>query len=308
MKYVHHLLGLLLLSLLTACANIDPSEIGLIIERAGSNRGVHDIPTVSGYTSYNPLTEDVIQFPGTVQTRVWTASPHEGQTIDESITFQSSEGVPVNADVALSYHVDAAHAGRLYTRFRLTDLSVLTDGYVRNLVRDAMVERAAAVAVHELYGAGKSRVLNEALTAVRERLGHDGFVIDQLTYQGQMRFPQTIVDSINRTAQAQQDALQAQNQVAIREAEARQRVAAAEGAARVQHTEAAAAADALLTRAAADVRYREMLSTAEAAANQRLAASLTPQLIELRRIERWNGVMPQFQTGGTPLIQFPAAR
>lgn len=282
-----------------SCTLVEPGHVGIRIERAGANRGVQDLPIVSGWVAYNPISEQIVEFPTTVQTRIWTQSPHEGQSIDESITFQSSEGVPINADVALSYHVDAAHAGRLYTRFRTTDLTQLTDGYVRNLVRDAMVERAAAFTVHDLYGVAKTRMINDALDLVRERLGRDGFVTDQLSYQGALRFPQNIIDSINRSIQANQDAQQAQNQVAIREAEARQNVAQAEGEANAQRARAQGDADSLLIRARADAQQRELMAIAQAHANATLASSLTPAVLEFRRLERWDGHLPQVQ-GGTP--------
>ena len=62
----------------------------------------------------NPITEQLVTFPTSVQNVIWTATPHEGRNIDESITFSSSEGVNVNADVSLSFHIEpnlAPHFG-----------------------------------------------------------------------------------------------------------------------------------------------------------------------------------------------------
>ena len=57
--------------------------------------------------AYAPQT---ITFPTSVINVVWTQSPHEGNPIDESITFSSSEGAPINADLALNALSDGSTA------------------------------------------------------------------------------------------------------------------------------------------------------------------------------------------------------
>lgn len=299
----------------SSCTLVEPGNVGITIQRAGANRGVQDLPTVSGWVSYDPFTETVIEFPTTVQTAVWTATLHEGAAQDESITFSSVEGVMVSSDVALSYHVDPMHAGRLYTRFRTVDLNSLTHGFVRNVVRDALNEVASQMSIQAIYGIGKTRMLVDTLARVRERMTgvcptpapqhacSDGFVIDQLSFQGALRLPPNVVEAINRSIQATQDAASAQNRVAQIEAEARQLVAQANGAAEASRAAAHGAADSLLIRTAADAQNRTIMAEAQATANTRIAASLTPAVVEFRRLERWNGVLPIVQGGNaTPMI------
>jgi hypothetical protein len=43
-------------------------------------------------------------------------------------------------------------------------------------------------------------------------------------------------------------------------------------------------------------------SEAEAAANAKIAASLTPELIEKQKIEKWKGEVPQVQGSATPIV------
>src|SRR6202023_1111391 len=80
---------------------VDAGHVGIRVKLAGSDRGVQDMPVVTGWIVYNPLTEQIVLFPTSVQNVVWTPSAHEGQPFDESITFSSSEGVNVNADIGL---------------------------------------------------------------------------------------------------------------------------------------------------------------------------------------------------------------
>lgn len=293
----------------SSCTLINPGHIGLEVNRSGANRGVQDMPIVSGWVSYNPITETIVEFPTTTQTVIWTQNPHEGQPADESITFSSREGVTVSSDVALSYHVDPAHAGRLYTRFRTTDLEQLTNGYVRNLARDALNENASQLPIQEIYGAGKTHLLEQSLAWIRSHLGADGFIVDQLSFQGALRLPPNVVDAINRGMQATQDAITAQNRVAQVTAEAHQREAEAEGAAAAARTRAQGDADALLIRTRADAQNRQLMATADAEANRTIAASLTPEVIRYRQLMRWDGRLPTVQgTGSMPMLQLEAGR
>src|SRR5512140_1916923 len=122
----------------TSCsARVDAGHVGIRVKLAGSSRGVDDIPVVTGWVFYNPLTEQLVMFPTSVQNIVWTKDPHEGNPHDESITFSSQEGVNINADIGLSFHIEPTMAPHLYLRFRKNDLTELANGYVRNAVREA---------------------------------------------------------------------------------------------------------------------------------------------------------------------------
>ena len=55
---------------------IDAGHVGIRVKLAGSNRGVDDIPVVTGWVFYNPLGEQLIMFPISVQNIVWTRDPH----------------------------------------------------------------------------------------------------------------------------------------------------------------------------------------------------------------------------------------
>ncbi len=136
------LFGLYLL-LNATLTRIDAGHVGIRVRLAGSARGVQDIPVVTGWVLYNPLTEQIVSFPTSVQNVVWTKSASEGRTVDESITFSSQEGANVNADIGLSFHIDPDKAPHLYLRFRQPDMMILADGYVRNAVREAFNDAAS---------------------------------------------------------------------------------------------------------------------------------------------------------------------
>src|SRR5262245_20836348 len=170
------------LILMSSCmARVDAAHVGIRVKLAGSSRGVDDIPIVTGWVFYNPLTEQLIMFPTSVQNITWTKDPHEGSPRDESITFSSQEGVNINADVGLSFHIEPKQAPHLYLRFRKNDLVDLSNGYVRNAVRENFNVVASQMPVQDIYGAKKAKLVADVTQRLQELLAKDGFVIDQLT-------------------------------------------------------------------------------------------------------------------------------
>jgi regulator of protease activity HflC (stomatin/prohibitin superfamily) len=276
---------------------VDAGHVGIRVRLAGSDRGVQDMPVVTGWVLYNPLTEQIVLFPTSVQNVVWTASVNEGKPVDESITFSSSEGVNVSADVGLSFHIEPGLAPRLYGRFRLNDLTILSDGYMRNTVREAFNDVASKLPVQDIYGAGKSRMLGEVTQKCRDVFGKDGIVIDQLTINGALRLPQNVMEAINRAMEATQNAIQSRNRVAQVEAEATQAITQAHGQAEAARQKAQGDADALLIRA-----------RAEAQANETIRLSMTGAILQYRALERWDGKLPQVSSEKLPLLTFDLSK
>lgn len=275
------LVGIILLvsNMLT---RVEVGNVGLRVNLAGPARGVENVPVVTGWVWYNPFTEQIVEFPTRVLSVTWTRDRNEGGGFDESITFASAEGLTINADVGFAFHIEPSMAPRLYTRFRQADINVLAHGYIRNLVRDALNEVASTMPVQDIYGAKKGKLLSESRARIAEVFEKDGIGVDQLTFAASLRMPESVEQAINRTIEQNQAAIAAQNRVAQVEAEAKQKVAQASGE-----------AEAVLTRA-----------KAEAEANRMITQSLTPALMEYKRLEKWDGRLPQVTGGAMPMIQF----
>ncbi|AUX46749.1 uncharacterized protein SOCE26_082580 [Sorangium cellulosum] len=289
-------LALLVATLFVACTTvtrIDAAHVGIRVKLAGSNRGVDDIPVVTGWVFYNPLTEQIVQFPTSVQNVVWTSSTYEGRSVDESITFSSSEGVNVGADIGMSFHIEPKMAPHLYLRFRENDLMRLADRYVRNAVREAFNSVASTMPVQEIYGAGKTKLIQDVTKELGLVIEKDGFIIDQLTINGALKLPENVAAAINQAMEATQKSIQAENRVRQVRAEAEQAIATARGAAESARERARGEADALLIRA-----------RAEAKANTIIRLSTTPAVLQYRALERWNGRLPAMNQGPLPMLTF----
>ncbi len=269
-------------------ARVDAGHVGIRVKLAGSSRGVDDIPVVTGWVFYNPLTEQLFMFPTSVQNVVWTKDAHEGNLHDESITFSSLEGVNINADVGLSFHIEPALASHLYLRFRKTDLIDLSNGYVRSAVREAFSLEASQMPVQNIYGSEKGKLILAVTKRLSDLLGMDGFIIDQLTINGALRLSEKRGDG-DQPRDGSDAALHP----------GREPGAPGEGRRPSRRSRRPRAAPAAVrARAKGEADARLITARAEAKANLILRASTSPNVLQYRALERWNGKLPVMNGGG----------
>jgi regulator of protease activity HflC (stomatin/prohibitin superfamily) len=269
----------------TSVTVIGPAQIGLRFNKAGSARGLTQTSVVSGYTLANPLTTEIITYPRGQQNYSWTRASTEGSASDESFTFNTADQVTLNGDVNFGYQISPEAAPAIYIRFG-PDIATITHNYVRSIVRNAITRQASSFTADQLLGKGRAIFEDASRREVEAELTPVGFLVRNFSFIGELRAPAAIVQSINAKFAAQQSAIQAQNKVVQATAEAEQAVATAKGRAQSILLEA----------------------NAQAQANKILAASLTPELIQSKQIERWNGVVPQVSGGSGAgfLINLPA--
>jgi regulator of protease activity HflC (stomatin/prohibitin superfamily) len=289
-------LGLLMLAT-TGCdvKTVNPGYVGIKVYLLGSSKGV-DMEEKGVGRYFLGVNEDMYLFPTFQQNYKWTRSPHEGSAQDESFTFQTQEGLAVNADVGITYSLDPAKVPLVFQTYR-RGIDEITDTFLRNYVRDALNEVASHMSVTDVYGPGKVKLMLDAQALVQARVQAVGIKIDQLSLISNMRLPETVVAALNSKIEATQRAQQRENELREAEAQAAKEVAKADGEAKSQEALAQGKAQATLVEADAQAR-----------ANITLAKSLTPELIEYRKIDRWNGQLPQFGGNVTPLITIPATK
>ena len=283
---------LFVLSFAVRVTRIEAGHVGVEINLAGAQRGASEIPVRTGWVVYSPLTTQIIEFPTYVQTVKWTRDTNEGHPINEEMGFNSKEGMEIFVDVSLSYAIEAAKAPDFYVKYRLADMEAFTHGILRDVVLNSLNEVASTYVVEDIYGEKKAEFLSKVQSKIEQKMTVVGVSVQQFGFIGAPRVPQVIATAITAKAQAIQQAERARNELATTQAEAAKKIAEAEGDAK-----------SLVTRA-----------QGEADANRIRQNSLTPQLLDLRRIEnsralidKWNGQLPTVETGqgGGMILQLP---
>ena len=285
--YLEKFLPLLLVFVaLSGCTRIEPGEVGIRVNLVGSNRGAEDIPLVTGWVVYNPFTEKVYEFPVYQQNTVWTAENTEESPGDESITFNSNEGSPVNVDVALSYSLVPEKVPYLFIHYR-SDIKSITHKYVRNEVRDIFTSLGGNYTTMEIMSTKRQEFLNGAKQELIKRLGDKGFTVELLGIMGKPRIDPKIEQRINEAIAQTQSTIAAENKVAQIRAEAQQKIEEAEGLKQAR-----------IKQAEAEGFYALIVAQKTAEANRTLIASLSPELLKWKSIEKWNGTVPTYTGSG----------
>ncbi len=259
---------------------IPPGFTGVKINRLVGHNITHE-DTVTGFVFYNPIQTELIIYPTFIQRVVWTHDLHEGNPVNEELTFNTKDSVPVNLDVAVSYSLDANQVPAFYTKFRADRIETFTHGYLRDTARNVVVSVGSEYNFDDINGSKKEEFLDRIAKEMNARVAGFGVGIQQFGLIGALRPPQALLDAVNSKTRAIQDSIRTENEVRTAQAEAKKRIAIAEG---------------------------------EAAANRALLLSLDPKLFEWEQlklqheaIQKWNGVTPNVMTGsgGGMLFNIP---
>ncbi len=283
---------LIFFNYIVAVTRIGGGFVGVEVFLSGSQRGPGEIPIKTGWVFYSPIRSQIIEFPTYVQTVKWTHDPNEGHPTNEEMSYNSKEGMEIYSDVSLSYAIDPKMVPDFYLKYRLSNLEAFTHGILRDVVRNSLNEVASTYSVEEIYGVHKAEFLHKVSALIQEKLTPVGVGIQQFGFIGAPRVPDVISAAITGKAQAIQNAERAQNELAQTQAEAAKKIAEADG----------------------DAKSEVARAQGEAEANRIRQASISPQLLELRKLEnqraladRWNGQLPQVESGsgGGLMLQLP---
>jgi regulator of protease activity HflC (stomatin/prohibitin superfamily) len=253
---------LTLVVLMNSCERIDAGHVGVKVNQYGDNKGVDDVVAVTGMVFYNPFTTTVYEFPTFIQ--------HKEYKNENSFVVNSKDGSEFSVSPIMNYSVQREKVPSIFAKYR-RPLEDIEEGFLKTAVYDAFRLATNKYTADEL-------ISNRAVFEIEVRrlldgqLLKEGFVINQFT--SNLIYPETFKKSIEAKNNAVQAALRAENEVKTAEAQAKIKVATANGN-----------AQAMLTAA-----------KAEAEANRMKQQTLTPMLLQLEYINKWDGKLPVYGT------------
>lgn len=255
----------------TGCTVVPPGEVGVKVNLLGDSRGVSKEALVSGAAFYIPFTTRIVKYPIYANRVSFTHDTKEGNPVNEEITFNTKDSVPVNIDVAITYQLQEKAVPEFYTKFRCDKIQTFTHGFLRDSARNIITKLGSEYNFDEINGVKKEEFLAKVGKDLNAGMNTYGVTIIQFGLIGSLRPPQALLEAVNAKTQAIQKSIQVENEVRQAEAEAKKKVA---------------------------------IATGESAANKALASSLDPKLLEWERLQiekiratRWNGVMPSTMLG-----------
>jgi prohibitin 1 len=124
------------------------------------------------------------------------------QEIKESASVPSSEGLVMNLDTSLIFHVDPAKASDVYQKIGPNYQAVLIEPNLRAAIREATASHSA----NALYTGEREMVAKQIFDQLAGLLGQRGFVVESILLRD-IQLPATLKSSIESKQQAEQEAL-----------------------------------------------------------------------------------------------------
>ncbi len=271
----------LTIALFTGCTRIGPGHAGILVNAAGSDKGVSQQTATTGWFFYNPLSETVIEYQTAQRQEKWSANPNEGKAGNTEVSFTNKDSMVINADVAIAFSLDPSKVPSFYVKFLAKDEDDLdakfTNGFLRTAVRNCLNELAGQYDIKQIMG-DNAEFLKRTGICIQDSVKPWGVNIDQFGLIGAPRPPSNVVTSINNKVQAEQDAQRKQIELQQITADVAKRVADAEGDAKAQIAHA----------------------NGEAEANRLRNASITPNILAMRELENQHDLIWRLSPGMLP--------
>jgi prohibitin 1 len=124
------------------------------------------------------------------------------QTLKESASVPSSEGLVMNLDTSLIYHVDPTKASDVYQKIGPDYEAVLIEPNLRAAIREATASHTA----NALYTGEREMVAKQIYDQLVSLLSQRGFIVESILLRD-IQLPATLKTSIEAKQQAEQEAL-----------------------------------------------------------------------------------------------------
>lgn len=288
-------LGLVGLALCTV--TVPAGYVGVVYNMNG---GIEDKLLTQGWHVVSP-TKKVTTYSIGLEQSYLTSEDKGDSPNDESFNTPTSDGKVVRVNLEFSYRFDPDRVSQTFTMFKGLSGKSVKDTFIKPKVQAWTQEVTANYPVTDIFGDQRTIINAELDVYLRNKFDPYGIIIDTVNF--------TNISVDDETAKAIQRKVTAQQELELANIEARTAKVQAEKdkevariAAEQQKEVATIYADQVIIKANADAEAKVIAAEAEANANKQIANSLTPELLEKIKYERWNGQMPTVQGSGATII------
>ena len=260
----------------SSCTVVSPGEAGVIF-----NRWTGSIDAVGqGMVGIVPFVTTVQSYPISLRTYSMVKNSGEGSSKgDDSIDLPTREGQHIKQDISVTYNTSEKKAAEVFKAFKGADIEDIESSFIRRTIMTIAQNAAGQMSLQDIISSQRDllqKKISEGLIGDFEKMG---FELDKVNL-GASHLPQSIEAQMQQKMASQQLALQADFELQKQQTLAKARVAEAQGT-----------AEATIINA-----------KAEAEANRMLSTSMTSLIIESKKIDKWDGKLPQVLSGATPIV------
>ena len=266
---------------------INPEERGVVISALDS-KGYRTNPLTPGLRWIVPFAERVQLYKISRQTYTMSAAVQEGQvTGDDSIRARTKDGQEVFIDASIIYAIDPKNLIQLHINWQ----NRYEDQVVRPAARNAIRDAVSQYGVEEIVSTKRAEMEDKISQAIAAKFAQNDLVMIDFLLRD-IHFSDEYAAAVEQKQIAEQQAQQAKLVVEQKKQEAEQARQVAQGQ-----------ADAAVIAAKGAAQARIIQAEAEAQANERLAKSLTSELVQYQYILKLApGVQTIFIPSGNQFI------
>ena len=264
------------------------------------NGGVDGEVLTQGWHMVSP-TKKVTTYSIGIEQSYLTASNKGDSKNDESFSTPTADGKSLTVDLEFSYRFDETCITNTFTRFKGQSGEDVKNTFIKPKMIAWTQEVTAKYPVTDVFG-DKRQELNEALDVyLKEKFVPYGIIIDTVNFTNIATDEETQAAIQKKvTAQQEMELAEIESKTAKIQAEKDKEVALI--AAQKDKEKAEIEAEMLKIEAEGKAQAEIIAAEAQAEANRKIAASLTPELIEKIKYEQWNGELPTVQGDAATIV------
>ena len=294
----------MILGLIGAVVCLERVPAGYVGVVYNMNGGVDGEILTQGWHLVSP-TKKVTTYSIGIEQSYLTAEKKGDSKDDESFSIPTSDGKTVRVNLEFSYRFDEARVADTFVTFKGKSGESIKDTFIKPKVIAWTQEVSANYPVIDIFGDKRTAINAELDTYLRQKFDQYGIIIDTVNFTDISVDAETAAAIQKKvTAQQELELANIEAQTAKVQAEKDRQVALIQAKKEQETAEIQAETEIIEANAAAEVV--RIAAEAEASANRQIADSLTTELIEKIKYERWNGQMPKVTSSGGSIIEIGA--
>lgn len=264
------------------------------------NGGIEGDTLSQGWHVISPTKNVTLYSIGIEQSYLTTDSKGDSPK-DESFVIPTSDGKTVRVNLEFSYRFDADRVSDTFVQFKGKSSEQIKETFIKPKIIAWTQEVSANYPVTDIFGDKRTAINAELDVYLREKFDKYGIIIDTVNFTD-ISVDEETAAAIQKKVNAQQDKELAEIEAETDRIKAEKDRNIAQINAERDKEVAQIEADKKLIAAQADAEALRIAAEAEADANKKIAASLTPELIEKIKYEKWDGSVPKVSGGSTPIV------
>lgn len=272
---------LCIISCVICTVKIPAGYVGVVYNMSG---GVDGEILYQGWHIVSP-TKKVTSYSIGLEQSYLTSEEKGDSREDESFSIPTSDGKTVRVNLEFSYRFDEERVAQTFTMFKGKSGETIKDDFIKPKVIAWTQEISAKYPVTDIFGEKRTSINADLDKYLRERFDKYGIVIDTVNF--------TDISVDKETAEAIQKKVTAQQEYELANIEAQTALVQANKEKEVAGIEAETA----IIQANAQAKVQTIEADAQAAANKKIADSLTDNLVRYIYANNWDGVLPSIVSG-----------